>query len=311
MRHGARLILAVLFTLPSVAAAAGVPSAAELERLFGDKQYRQLLPDLTQALAVRGRAAAAYDRFRLLQMRGEASLQVRARAAAIDAFGQAAKIAPSPAEAALATATAVLVRASSADLTYVPRTGTPRGERPQPIEILTPGDRKSAFAALESDQLARVRPRVQAAQGGTSVTQILSAARSVSDLRPVELAADGGDGDVSQLLGDLGGRAAQLLDADVQQLTDAVNADVLALNARIEKRQSSSQFRPALVKLERDAAQADAEATRDRDAARQLSPVFGTVTDFKPTEQHADALQRHVADLRRDLAGTPAAGRPN
>jgi hypothetical protein len=302
-RTAPRVLVAVLLFLPtaSLAAQPAGDTQADLQKLLDAKQYKALLPKLSAALALRGPAAAGYDRYQLYMMKGEACLQTRAKSAAMDAFRQAAKLTSDHDALARATADAVLAREVAGNMTYTPKTGFPRGDKPEPIDILASDDgRKSAFEALEQDLLAKAKPRVEAAKKSTSLPMIMEAARGLSDIGPVEFMADGGDGDVSALLGDLGNQVCKLMDDDMDHTVDQLNGEIEYLNSHAE-REPLGQLQPVLVTLGRDSRTGDNEVTQVRNVAAQMPKVFGAVTDFKPTEERAAKLEKQLAEIRHEL----------
>ena len=299
----ARVLFTALLLLPAAALAVGPAgdSQDDLQKLFDAKQYKELLPKVSRALALHGPAAAGYDRYKLYMMKGEASLQTRSKSAAMDAFKQAAKATGEHDAATRASADAVLAREVTGNMTYIPKTGTPKGDKPEPIDILASDDsRKSAFEAVEQDLLAKAKPRVEAAKTSTSLPMILEAARGLSEIRPVEFMVDGGDGDVNALLGDLGNHVCKLLDDDMDHTVDRLNGDIDYLNQHA-KREPPAQLQPVLVTLGHDSRNGDNEVTQVRDVAKQMPQVFGAVTDFKPTQERAAKLEKQLAEIRHEL----------
>ena len=304
-----RAVLIALLALPAVAAdaPAGGDSQAELKQMFDAKQYKELLPKLSKVLALRGPAAEGYDRYALFMMKGESSLQAHAKLAAVDAFKQAAKATDDHNLAMTATADAVLARDANGAGAYVPKTGTPKGDKPEPIDILAPDSRKTAFTALEQDLLAKAKPRVEAAKHGRSLSQIMDAARGLGDAVPVEYAADGTANDVNAYLGDLGTRVCQLLDGDMDHTVDSLQTDLKSFTQQAKANASETQIRPYMMNLARDTDSGDAEVAQVDGVAKQMPTVFGTVTDFKPIEAKAAHLHQEIDQLRRkiDASGFP------
>ncbi len=304
--------VAVCLALAAAAALTGTARAADpadspddLKKLYDDKQYKELIPKLSKALALHGTAADGYDRYQLYLMKGEASLQTKSKSAAVEAFKQAAKATTDKDQVSTAAADALLAAQASGTMTYTPKTGAAKGDKPEPIDILDPDSRKSAFDALEHDMLARAKPKVEAAKRSTNLPQIMEAARGLADIRPVEFAADGGDGDVSALLGDLGNRVCKLLDDDMDHTVSSIEADLKAANAQGGGRPAGGG--DPVMTLSRDTHAGNQEVAEVADVAKQMPVVFGSVTDFKPTEQRAADLQRQINMLRKELrrAGVP------
>jgi hypothetical protein len=298
-RHLACLLLPLALAT-TARAADPLESQADLQKMFDDKQYKELVPKLSKALTLKGPAAAGYDRHALLEMKGEASLQLKSKSAAMDAFKLAAKATDDADAAKRDAALAILAREASSNMTYTPKTGTPKGEKPEPIDILAPDGRKSAFQALEADLLAKAKPGVEAAKKSSSLQQIMAAARTLGDIRPVEFMADGGDGDVNGLLGDLGNRVCKLLDDDMEHTAEALDSEVTTYNAQ-NKAGEQAQARNSIMSLSRDAHAGNVEVVQVQEVAKQMPSVFGAVTDFKPTEERAGKLHELIGKLRKSI----------
>ena len=292
----AAAFLAVLVCSAAPAPAADDDSPDAIRQAFDAKQYKDVITRAAKAMSAKGA-----DRFALLMLKGDASVQLKAKSSAADAYKQAAKETAADHDGHLrAAALATLLHEAAGNLTYVPRTGTPKGEKPDPLDVTTDDGRKGAFAALEADLLAKAKPQIEAAKRSSNLPQIMTAAKGLGDIRPVEFMVDGGDGDVNGLLGDLGNRVCKLLDDDMEHTVASLNADIEYLNAHINKEQISA-LRPSIDALGRDAKNGDGELVQVRDVSKQMPTVFGTVTDFKPTEERAGKLEKQLAGIRHDL----------
>lgn len=218
-------LLAILILVPMTRAAESTgDSPDQLKQLFDSGKYTELLPKLNRALALKGPAAAQYQRYDLLDMKGESLLRMHSSGPAALAFMEAATVAEKPEDAAIATATAALIKQSSG-LKYTPQTRADKStSRPAPIDIVDPESRKEAFAAFSTDLFTKAKPRVDAASHAQTLAQVIRAAQGLGDLRPVEVAATGSDTQSKQMLGDLGTKASQLIDGALDQMAARVTA---------------------------------------------------------------------------------------
>jgi hypothetical protein len=298
LKHLSLFCLALmLITAPSLYAADPPPAQDELKQLFAAGNYKELLPKLSKALAVKGPDAAQYDKYQLLIMKGEASLQTHSRQAAADAFKQAGAAAAKPDDAAAAFGTADLVLQANGALKYLPRVKSTRDEKPQPIDIIDTSSRKLALEALETDMAARVKIKVDAVIAGTSLPQIMTTLkdRDLTDLKNVEMAAGGSTPDSTQMIGDLGARAAALMDAALDKMAEELHTDVDAVNNR---NGSAAPAKPgttnALMTISQFMQNMNTINTNARaigDFATSLKGVIGEGTDLKPVMEKSTEVQ--------------------
>lgn len=252
---------AVAPAAPVAAAPAGAPAgAADLASVEQLKQQlatdpQGVLRSVARLLALKGDAAAGYDRYDLLNLRGEAYLRNRAIPMAADAFAQAQKATQDADKQAAARAMELLVRRSK-QTGYVPKVpmapakpaggaarggaagqpapGTLLGGDPAPgaaapaaatigpggaIPIIEESDRKAAFSALFADELHAGAPKLRAAKSAAGLPPLIDAARMLGDLRAVELAATGGAEQTKQLGADIGDRAHRLIAAAISDMS--------------------------------------------------------------------------------------------
>jgi hypothetical protein len=234
------LMLPVILTCASaVHAADAPPTPDELHQLFKAGNFKDLLPKLNKALAIKGPDAAQYDKYDLLTMKGEASLQTHSKTMASDAFKLAGTAATKPEDAAVALATAELIRQSNGALKYQPRTRLSKDDKPEAIDIVDADSRKRALTALETDMAAKTKSKVDAVIAGSSLPQILTTVKDkdLTDLKNVELAASGGTPDTTQMIGDLGAHASSLMDGALDKMVEQINSDVEAANNRLGRAQ--------------------------------------------------------------------------
>jgi hypothetical protein len=206
-----------------VAATNELLSAGELHALVDAGQYKDALRGLLRVLALRGAAAAAYDRHDMLMLKAECLAQNHDNAAALSTLALAHKesaAAEKPDEVLLADAFAELLQKSPGGI-YTPRTGASRG----PIKILDRSVRKSAYDALFADQFALFQQKAVAAGNAKTLPPFIEAAKFAAQVRSVEFASAGNNTQSSDAMKDLADRALKLI--------DGVLEDMEALQTRI------------------------------------------------------------------------------
>lgn len=290
IKHLSLLCLGLmLIAASSVRAAEPAPAPDELKQLFDAGKFKELLPKLSKALAVKGSDAAQYDKYQLLIMKGEASLQTHAKQAAADAFKQAAAAAAKPEDAAIALGTAELIRQSNGTLKYLPKTKTSKDEKLEPIDIVDAASRKLALGALETDMAAKIKIKVDAAVAGTSLPQILTVVKDkdLADLKNVEMAAGGSTPDSTQMIGDLGARASSLMDTELDTMRDELKSDLDAVNNRNGNAAPAKPGTPnksmTITQFVQNMTNINANAKSIHDYATGMKETFGTGTDLTPS----------------------------
>jgi hypothetical protein len=279
------------------------PTQDDLKQLFDAGNYKELLPKLTKALAVKGADAAQYDRFQLLTMKGEASLRTHAKEAAGDAFKLAGAAATKPEDAATALGTAELIHQANGTLKYLPKVRASKTEKPEPIDIVDPTSRKQALAALETDMAAKVKQKVDAAIASASISQIVTAAQSkdLTDLKSVELAASGATPDTTQMLGDLGAKASSVMDGALDKMADELKSDVDATNNRFGSnapvRAGAPNATMTITQFIQNMNTINNNAKTIEGCATSLKGILGDGTDLKPVLEKSSAVQAKAKDL--------------
>lgn len=214
MRSAFRPVVGLFLLLPSLAAAEPLPSMTELTRLFDEGKYAAVLQKLPPVLALKGEAAKAYDLHDLLRLKGETHLRLGTQAAAVKAFAEAAAETKDAQAAGLDLAMALLVQRSGTKLAYTPaaRTRATAGKpAAAPLPVVEPAARKAALAALLADEVAAAEPKVDAARRATDLPPVMAAFALLRDLKVLESAAVGGDGETNRLLGRLESGVGPLL----------------------------------------------------------------------------------------------------
>lgn len=230
---------------------AEIGSIEELHQLYNDGQYQPLLRKIAKVLALKGEAARLYDRYDIFMLRGNAQLAIKAPTLAIAAFEDAQKAAGDDSQRAVAHATEILLRKSTA-MKYKPGTGLPdrqkkklkEGEKDPdaPIDIVSLESRKAAFVSLWADSMAASMGWMNAAKEARTLPGVTSAVKNVVDLRAIEIATTGKDDKSRAMLDELAGRAADLIAAEIA--TQKTRVDVIAAAADEEIQETVRQPDP-------------------------------------------------------------------
>jgi len=306
-------IAALLLSICSITRAADpAQTPDQLKQMYTDGKYKELIPQINRALALKGPDAAQYDKHDLLLMKGEASLRTHQKSNAADAFKQAAAVAVEPNDIAVANATAELIRQASGTLKYQPKTKASKDDKPQPIDIVEADSRKLAFAALETDMEAVIKPRVDAALKSTKLADVATEAKDpgLAVLRPIEIAASGSDTDTKQMLGDLGHHAYAMMDGTLDKLIDRIKADVDAVNNRNKPvvagqatNNAASNAATSKNAFITEISNVSNSAKEISDYAVALAPLFGDTTDFNPLRKKESEIETIVKSLTKQVNG--------
>lgn len=205
---------------PAAPTAEKLPATEDIRKLFEAGNYREALQKLSKVINLKGDAAAVYDKHELWRMKAESHLKLKDTNAAANAFAQAAKQATDEKEAAFDHASELVVKRSK-NLSFTPKP-TKAGEKAVPIDISDPEKRKAAFAALLAEAKAAAEPKIKAAKGARQLPPLVDALREIGDLRTLELAATGEDARSKDLVGELSGRANDLMADGVKDMVSLV-----------------------------------------------------------------------------------------
>jgi hypothetical protein len=194
-------------------------SMDELQSLFVEARYPDLLKSINRVLALKGKAADPYDRYEVLALKAETHLRMKAIAAAILTFTQMAEETKDPQQQAVAKASVVLLK-KSRNLAYTPTSGG-RGKS-APIDLVDPASRRKALRQLLADELAVATPKVEKALDGRSLAAVAEALRSLQGIDVLERAAEGDDQESKQISQELRDRGNAVMAKALQQMSKAV-----------------------------------------------------------------------------------------
>ncbi|MGF1632681.1 MAG: hypothetical protein ACFCVE_02425 [Phycisphaerae bacterium] len=182
---------------PAAAAAAiadGPLTQGQLEQLLAERDYAGVLRESSRVLALRGQAAAGYDRHAVLLLKAEAHLRQRQLRLAQRALEEAVTAAADIPEAAGGD----LARAQSAALLELTKRALPAGYKPQVagggqglIPIDEPERRTEALTALFTDVRFDAEQQLAEAQKRGQIPAYLEAGAKLRFARQLELAATG------------------------------------------------------------------------------------------------------------------------
>ncbi len=205
-------VLALVLSHPARAQTSNAPpTMEELQQMFDSKQFQPLLPKLIRCLAIKGPAAANFDRYKLLMLKGETHANLKQYVPATESFTLAIKEAPGKDDAALAKATALLMK-KCREAGYLPHKKGPI------LPVADPDQRKAAFAALLADELAANTKKFELAQNSESLKPALDAILLAADMMCLEKAATGATLQTKPLLMGFSRQTSQMLNQELAKL---------------------------------------------------------------------------------------------
>jgi len=296
-----KLMLATLITpvLCLAAPPAPVATADQLQAMFDQGQFKDLLPALNTSLAEKSTAAKPDVRYALLMLKGETLLRMKASASAQDAFKAASLVVGADDKSvAIAKATVALVKRSG-NAKYQPKAKADNSTAQQPaIDILTTDSRKQAFAALFTDLFEPAKPVVATAEKATSLEPILDVVPQMSEVRDVEIAATGSAAQSKELLEKLADHATSLMNAALKPMQASLTTITKAASKRMGGGRYSSRgavgtaaMTTGLSPSNVDTLDSDiSEAREIATAADTLQSAFGDTGDFKSVKSAAEKL---------------------
>jgi len=268
-----------------------LPTADELQKMYAEGKYQDVLKSMGKVLALKGEAARPYPRYDMLVLKGDCHLMLKQTAWAVEAFAAAAKEPGDAKTTGVARATELLIKRSSAT-GYVPKTpagGAERGKRSEPIPIADRENRKKALTALYADELAAFGPKVKRALASPALGETMAVAGTIADIQAMEVAASGDDTDTRRLADSLSEHATTVL-------ADAVKA----MSRHVE-----DIYRTASEKQETDRLGRFGEIyyTRAGLSGQMISDLKGTA---KTSGEVIAAAKQLVAMLKGDAKGYDA-----
>jgi hypothetical protein len=209
------------------------PSEADIQGAFDAGDYKGALQMLARVVNLRGAAGAAYDKHALWTLKAESHLRLKQLKPAGEAFGMAARETDDPVQAATARATQRMLAEAKA---YRVTRRVPAKGKARSADVLDPEQRADALAILYEDERAATRPKVEAALKSRTLAPIAEALKLAEGLKDLELAATGGDADLSGLRRDLTERAKKLMSKELARVGKDVTAIQETARQPVERR---------------------------------------------------------------------------
>jgi hypothetical protein len=302
------LALCLSPALSIAATPAPVASQDELQAMFDQAQYKDLLPALNKSLNDKGTLAKPDAHYALLMLKGETMLRMKSSSSAQDAFRAASLVVGADDKSvSIAKATVSLVKRSG-NAKYQPKAKADNSAALQPaIDILAADSRKQAFAALFTDLFEPAKPIVATAEKATSLEAILDVVPQLSEVKDVEIAATGSDAETKDLLTKLATHANTLMTAALKTLDTSLTTitrdaarkmtgSQYVSNGAVRTEKMTTGLQPTNVDtLDSDVSQARQIAS----AADTLQTAFGDAGDFKEVKS---AAEKFITDANKLLA---------
>ena len=225
-------------------AAEPLPAQQEIVKTFDAGDYPLVLQQLGRVLPLRGKAAAGYDRYELLMLKGETHLRMKQFKTAGDAFGAAAKETKDDVRAATARATQRLVKEAKGP--EINRTFPRKDEPLQTASLLEKDKRADALRIVYQDLTAAAEPKVKEATRARTLPPIEEALTLLLELRDFELASPEEDNEAKhdEACKDLGERAQKLIAKELDRMETDVTAIHESANEVVSERTRSSVAPP-------------------------------------------------------------------
>jgi hypothetical protein len=237
MRAKAFLLTSLAILVFAFRGFAQVPTTDEIQSLVSQGNYKDALQKISTALAIRGEAGKNIDRAQLQMLKAECHLRMKAPTMAAEAYAAAVKDARDDKTRNLAAAHQLLMQRQRG-LAYRPVAAQVKGSAPVTIDILDPASRKKAFAALLTDELAAVQPKIAAAKRSTGLAPIFEAFKLVPRLEGIELAStESQSGEAPQaqkVVGELADQSRKLIDAALKEMARHVSTIDKEVNQFVE-----------------------------------------------------------------------------
>jgi len=211
-----------------------LPSQNDVRRTFDRGDYNGTLQKLARVVGLKGEAAAGYDKYALWMLKGESHLRLKQIKQANDAFGMAARETDDDVEGATARALQRLLGESKAF--QVKRRFPRRGEKVHTADVLDPDQRDQALRILYEDAQVEAQPKVKAALKARTLPPIAEALELATGGRDLELAVAGADGELADARAGLTQRAKQLIDRELSEMREKVEAIREDANKTLERR---------------------------------------------------------------------------
>jgi hypothetical protein len=261
----------------------------ELQSLFEDARYPDLLKSINRVLALKGKAADPYDRYDVLALKAETHLRMKATPAAILTLTQMVDATKDPQRQAVAKATVALLK-KSRGLAYVPTSG--RGKS-GPIDLVDPASRRKALRQLLSDELAAATPKVEKALDGRSLAAVAEALRSLQGIDVLERAAQGDEQESKQITQELRDRGNAVMAKALQQMSKAVDE----ISKSANEMQEIHMTQPLVGGATTDIVRYRKRGLSREDAAN-LKTVIATCEEIAP---NATGLARATGGKEKDI----------
>jgi hypothetical protein len=216
------------------------PTTTDIQKSFDEGDYAGALQLLARVVNLKGAAAAGYDKFELWMLKGESHLRLRQLKPAAEAFAVAARETDDAAKAATARATRRMLLESRAG--QLEQRFPPRGQPPQSADVFDPKDREAAMRILYDDARAEAEPLVKAAVKARSLPPIAQALEALGETGDLELAATGGDANLTEAREQVTGRARELISRELTDMQERVESIRKNANKIIERRSVRSLY---------------------------------------------------------------------
>jgi len=285
-----------------------LPTIDQLKEQLNAGKTAEAMKGINRLVALKGPAAAAYDKYELYMLRGEADIRMKAMIPAAEAFAAAQKETNDDKKKLTARANEILARQSK-PTGYVPRTPSTRattrqaGAKPgAPLPIVDADSRKVAFGALFDDAMTQIHPKIAMAKNAKSLAPLVDVIKQLSDLKAIELAAEDSDQQAKQVGAELTTHAHELLADAVKSMSDRV--DAIARNAAQQQMVTDPQTNMRVLQPVGPTYQEDKDLTSIVDTCQKIEQFAKDMAD------QGNQLQQDGTEARAVITRANAVPRP-
>ena len=271
------------------------PSMHELQRMFDAREYQDVVRHAVKVLALKGEAAAQYDRHELLRLKAESHLRLGDAEPAAKAFEDAAVVAKDEATAALDRATALLSRRARQNI-YRPKTPSSAFGAGEGLPVLDPVGRKLALRALYDDERAAAQKRMEVPPRA-ALSDLIAALDVAAPIRTLELGSTGASSETDAVIAPLCERAQEMIGDEIKSMSSRVDKLDKAAN---KKKKMGSAYRKRGLSADEQAELRDVVRKCEQfgAAARQLADAAPpNAAKFAALRADAQALLEHATKV--------------
>lgn len=286
-----------------------LPTPAEIQKLFDDKNWSALLSATTRVLALKGPATASFDRADLWMKKGEAQLQSAQFLPASQSFAKAADEKGAAADQVdLALATSRLAKRSDAKGYRTPSKLGPS----RTFDVLNPATRPEAMAAMLEVDLIDLRQKIDQNKTTTESRLVLETLKTLADIRPVDRVVNKGVEKTDELEKTISSNFVDTISRWSDSTDVRLDAISAAANETVQQRYTDQNKRVIIREVRRgltgnDAQEIQGYIQKSQQLAESYKDIQQKMSDtgrgvLKPAENSIQRIYDKAKLIRTDAA---------